>query len=89
MEMMTVAIAEYEDHPKDYGLLNPPTEEDVWKTIHEALPKDKEYLKHFVVKGWEEYDDGRTYTPCFGGPQIPTGVLIYYANIYIQNRRNN
>ena len=86
---MTAVIAEYEDHPQGYGLLSPPTDQDVWKVIYETIPEDKEYLKHFVVQGWEKYDDDRYYVPSFGGLKIPTGVLVYYVNIYVQTRSQN
>lgn len=89
MEVLTVVLAVHEDHPKNYSLMNPPTDKDVWKAIYNAVPSNMEYLKHFVTEGWEAYDDGRTYTPEFSSIQIPTGVLMYCLAIYVQNKWDN
>ena len=84
MEKIRITIAEYDETPKGYNILSPPTETEIWNTLLAKIPHDKEYLNHVVFTGWFETEG--LYFPCFGGAGIPYGMLTYYADVYVQDK---
>jgi hypothetical protein len=83
MEKITCKLAEYVNSPQGYGLLFPPTENDIWACILINTPKDKKYIKYIIKSEWIN-DESGTYTPEHTDLQIPLGVLTYWLDIYIQ-----